>query len=56
MLFSDEAWSQIPHTGGVSIPEDIQKPSCHGPGHPAPGGLFCAGEIGSGDLKRALQT
>lgn len=47
---------EIPHTGGVSIPENIQKPSRHGPGHPAPGGLFCAGEIGPGDLKRPLQT
>lgn len=40
MLFSGGAWSQISHAGGVSKPEAIEKPSDHGPGHPALGGLL----------------
>lgn len=40
MLFSGGVWSQISQTGGVSMPEDIQKPSHHGPGLEALGGLF----------------
>lgn len=39
ILFSDGAWAQISHRGGVSIPGDVQKPSYCGPGHLALGGL-----------------
>lgn len=40
----------------VFVPENIQKPSHHGPRHPALCGLFWAGEIGPGDFMRSLQT
>lgn len=52
---SGGAWSRFP-TQALSMPEDIQKPSHHGPGHPSLGGLFSGGEIGPGDLMRSLRT